>query len=105
MATLGAIICELLIGVTLGAFAGARRGTAADQMVMIGALIFVSTPQFVLALTLLYVFAFWLGWFPIGGFGQFKRLVLPAITLGLLGGGWYARSTDTFQLARPTSPP
>ncbi len=88
---LGAIICELLIGVTLGAFAGARRGTAADQVVMIGALIFVSTPQFVLALTLLYVFAFWLGWFPIGGFGQFKHLVLPAITLGLLGGGWYAR--------------
>lgn len=88
---LGAIICELVIGVTLGAFAGARRGTAADQTVMIGALVFVSTPQFVLALSLLYVFAYWLGWFPIGGFGQFKHLVLPAIALGLLGGGWYAR--------------
>lgn len=90
---LGAIICELLIGVVLGAFAGARRGTAADQSVMVGALVFVSMPQFVIALTLLYVFAYWLGWFPIGGFGQLKHLVLPAITLGLLGGGWYARVT------------
>lgn len=90
---LGAILCELLIGVTLGAFAAARRGTAADQAVMVGALVFVSTPQFVIALTLLYVFAYWLGWFPIGGFGDFKHLVLPAVTLGLLGGGWYARVT------------
>jgi len=90
---LGAIMCELLIGVALGAFAGGRRGTAADQTVMIGALVFVSTPQFVLALTLLYIFAYWLGWFPIGGYGQFKHLVLPALTLGLLGAGWYARVT------------
>lgn len=90
---LGAIVCELAIGVTLGAFAGARRGSAADQSVMVGALVFVSMPQFVIALTLLYVFAYWLGWFPIGGYGGFKHLVLPAITLGLLGGGWYARVT------------
>ena len=60
---------------------------------MVGALVFVSMPQFVIALTLIYVFAYWLGWFPIGGYGEFKHLVLPAITLGLLGGGWYARVT------------
>jgi peptide/nickel transport system permease protein len=90
---LGAIACELLIGITLGAFAGSRRGSAQDQSVMIGALVFVSMPQFVIALTLLYVFAYWLGWFPIGGYGQFKHLVLPAVTLGLLGSGWYARVT------------
>ena len=90
---LGAIICELLIGITLGAIAGLRRGTAPDQGVMVGALIFVSMPQFVIALTLLYVFAYWLGWFPIGGFGELKHMVLPSVTLGLLGGGWYARVT------------
>ncbi|WP_119301006.1 ABC transporter permease [Dongia deserti] len=90
---LGAITCELLIGVTLGAMAGLRRGSAADQTLMVAALVFVSTPQFVTALTLLYIFAYWLGWFPIGGYGQFTHLVLPSITLGLLGGGWYARVT------------
>ena len=90
---LGAIICELLIGVTLGAIAGLRRGTGLDQGVMVGALVFVSMPQFVIALTLLYVFAYWLGWFPIGGYGKLQHLVLPSLTLGLLGGGWYARVT------------
>lgn len=89
----GAITCELLIGVTLGAMAGLRRGSAADQALMVGALMCVSTPQFVTALSLLYVFAYWLGWFPIGGYGDFRHLVLPSITLGLLGGGWYARVT------------
>jgi peptide/nickel transport system permease protein len=88
---LGAILCELLIGLPLGAIAGSRRGTATDQAVMVGALAFVSMPQFVIALTLIYVFAYWLGWFPIGGFGELRHLVLPAIVLGLLGGGWYAR--------------
>jgi len=88
---LGAIFCELFIGLPLGAIAGSRRGTASDQAVMVGALVFVSLPQFVIALTLIYVFAYWLGWFPIGGFGELKHLVLPSITLGLLGGGWYAR--------------
>jgi peptide/nickel transport system permease protein len=90
---LGAIICELLIGITLGAIAGLRRGTPLDQGVMVGALVFVSMPQFVIALTLLYVFAYWLGWFPIGGFGELKHMILPSVTLGLLGGGWYARVT------------
>jgi len=88
---LGAILCELLIGLPLGAIAGSRRGTASDQAVMVGALAFVSMPQYVIALTLIYVFGFWLGWFPIGMYGGFKNLVLPSITLGLLGGGWYAR--------------
>jgi peptide/nickel transport system permease protein len=90
---LGAILCELAIGLTLGSIAGSRRGTGTDQAVMVGALVFVSMPQFVIALTLLYVFAYWLGWFPIGGYGELRHLVLPSVTLGLLGGGWYARVT------------
>jgi peptide/nickel transport system permease protein len=37
------------------------------------------------------VFGAWLGWLPMSGYGSFRHLVLPALTLGLLGGGWYAR--------------
>jgi ABC-type dipeptide/oligopeptide/nickel transport system permease component len=88
---LAAIACELIIGLSVGAIAAFRRNTQADRLVMFGAFAFVSTPQFLLGYTLLYVFAFWLGWFPIGGYGSFSHVVLPALTLGLLGGGWYAR--------------
>ncbi len=58
---------------------------------MMTSFITVSAPQFVVALLLLYVFAVKLGWFPIGGYGTAAHLVLPALTLGILGSGWYAR--------------
>ena len=89
----GAIFCELAIGLTLGTIAALRRNSSLDQGLMIAALMFISTPQYVVSLSLIYVFAYWLDWFPIGGYGEFKHLVLPAVALGLLGGGWYARVT------------
>ena len=91
----GGIFCELAIGLTLGIIAGLRRGTAVDQSLMVVALVFISTPQYVISLSMLYVFGYWLGWFSIGGYGEFQHLILPSITLGLLGGGWYARVTPS----------
>jgi peptide/nickel transport system permease protein len=89
----GAIAVELLIGLSAGIFAATRRGRASDRLVMILSFAAVSAPQFVVGILLLYVFAVQLGWFPIGGYGSFAHLVLPAVTLGILGGGWYSRMT------------
>ncbi|MDW4547732.1 ABC transporter permease [Defluviimonas sp. D31] len=88
---LGAIACELAIGLTMGIFAALRRGTALDHSLMMMSFVTVSAPQFVVGLLLLYVFAVKLGWFPIGGYGTFAHLVLPSLTLGILGSGWYSR--------------
>ncbi|MEH6719895.1 MAG: ABC transporter permease [Aurantimonas endophytica] len=88
---LGAIVCELVLGLTMGLVAALRRGTATDQALMVGSFVGVSAPQFVVGLLLLYVFAVRLGWFPIGGYGTFAHLVLPSVTLGILGAGWYSR--------------
>ena len=88
---LGAILCELAIGLTFGILAALKRGTFLDQTLMMASFITVSAPQFVVSLLLLYVFAVKLGWFPIGGYGTFAHLVLPALTLGILGSGWYSR--------------
>jgi peptide/nickel transport system permease protein len=87
----GAILCELALGLTMGVVAALRRGRATDQTLMVLSFVGVSAPQFVVGILLLYVFAVKLGWFPIGGYGTFAHLVLPALTLGLLGAGWYAR--------------
>jgi peptide/nickel transport system permease protein len=89
----GAIAVELMIGLSAGIFAATRRGRTSDRLVMVLSFAAVSAPQFVVGILLLYVFAVQLGWFPIGGYGSFAHLVLPAITLGILGGGWYARMT------------
>jgi peptide/nickel transport system permease protein len=88
---LGAIIAELAIGLPAGIYAASRRGRSADKTAMTLSFVTVSTPQFVLGLTLLYVFAYLLGWFPLSGYGSLRHLVLPAVTLGLAGGGWYSR--------------
>jgi len=87
----GAIFCELAIGLTMGLIAAVKRGSATDQTLMVTSFVGVSAPQFVVGLLLLYIFAVRLGWFPIGGYGTWKHLVLPSLTLGILGAGWYAR--------------
>jgi peptide/nickel transport system permease protein len=89
----GAILFELVIGLTAGILAAAKRGRPLDRALMVASFTAVSAPQFVVGILLLYVFAVRLGWFPIGGYGTLWHLVLPAVTLGILGGGWYARMT------------
>jgi peptide/nickel transport system permease protein len=88
---LGAIIAELLIGIPAGLYAATRRGRFGDKAAMTLSFVSVSTPQFVLGLTLIYVFAYLWSWFPLGGYGTLSHLILPALTLGLAGGGWYSR--------------
>lgn len=87
----GAIACELVLGLTMGVVAALRRGSRTDDALMIASFVGVSAPQFVIGILLLYVFAVKLGWFPIGGYGTFWHLVLPSVTLGFLGAGWYSR--------------
>ena len=87
----GAILCELVLGLTMGVVAALRRNTGADHALMLTSFIGVSAPQFVVGMLLLYVFAWQLAWFPLGGYGGFSHLVLPSLTLGLLGAGWYSR--------------
>ncbi len=87
----GAILCELALGLTMGLLAALNRGTWIDQGLMLVSFVGVSAPQFVVGILLLYVFAVQLGWFHIGGYGTFSDLVLPSLTLGFLGAGWYSR--------------
>ena len=87
----GAIFFEIVIGLTMGLFASLRRGSRLDQGLMVASFVFASTPQFVMGILLLYLFAVHLDWFPMGGYGTLAHLVLPALTLGVLGAGWYSR--------------
>ncbi len=48
-------------------------------------------PEFLLAALLLVVFAAWLRWLPPYGWGEWRHLVLPALSLGLPAGGLLGR--------------
>jgi len=82
---------ELVIGITLGIVAAIKRNSALDRMLMAFSFVGVSSPHFIAAMLALYFFAVKLGWFPLGGYGGIEHLLLPAITLGVLGSGWYSR--------------
>ncbi len=87
----GGIAFELLIGLPAGLLAALRRRSAVDRVVMVGAFLGVSAPQFVVGLFLLYWLAYRWGLFPLGGYGSPAHVILPAFALGIAGGGWYAR--------------
>ncbi|MGD8298605.1 MAG: ABC transporter permease [Desulfobacterales bacterium] len=87
----GTIFFELLIGLPAGILAATKRGRSADNWIMALSFAGVSVPQFVLGLLLLYLFAHIIPIFPLGGYGSLNHLILPALTLGISGGGWYSR--------------
>lgn len=85
----------LVLGVAAGVVAAMRHNTFVDLLLMMGALLGISTPVFWLGMMLIILFGVWLGWFPISGYGEgdIKHLVLPALTLGVLQAGIIARIT------------
>jgi peptide/nickel transport system permease protein len=97
---LATIVLQLLVGVPLGILAAARRGRWPDRTVGVVALLGQSLPTFFVGTLLVYVLAYGLGWFPIGGYGsgvldRLHHLVLPALTLATLGIAYYARLVRT----------
>ena len=89
----GAIFFELLIGLTVGIISSVKRNTNLDKILTTISFVGISAPQFVVGLILLYLFAYKLDILPLGGYGTIFHLILPALTLGITGGGWYGRMT------------
>lgn len=81
--TLGAAAFLLAVtaGVVLGVTAAASKGTWKDAAAMLFALSAISLPSFIIGPLLVLVFALWLGWLPVGGWGTLPALILPAVTL------------------------
>jgi len=91
--TLGlcALGVAVLIGGTAGVLAAIRHNRAVDYLTMSLALGGVSIPNFVLGPLLIMVFALWLGWLPVAGWGTWRHLVMPSITLGAFYTAYVAR--------------
>jgi len=86
-----AIVFQLVVGIGLGLATASRAGGVLDRTALSGAIVLISLPTFWLGLILLYVFAFRLELFPLGGADSASAIVLPAITLGIAGAAWYSR--------------
>jgi oligopeptide transport system permease protein len=91
--TLG--LCALgfavVVGGTAGVVAAIRHNRGLDYLTMSLALGGVSVPNFVLGPLLILAFALGLGWLPVAGWGTWRHLVLPTVTLGLFYTAYVAR--------------
>ncbi|MDH2328273.1 ABC transporter permease subunit [Cereibacter sp. SYSU M97828] len=70
-----------------------RRGLRGRDTHSAGAVaaILTAMPEFTLSALFLVVFSVWLAWFPPYGWGSAGHIVLPALALGLPGGGLLGR--------------
>jgi peptide/nickel transport system permease protein len=89
--TAAGIFFELLLGLPIGLISALRPRTWLARVSMLFAFFAIAAPPFWLGLMLLYIAAFKLGLFPIGGTGTLWHLVLPALAAGMGGAAWYAR--------------
>jgi peptide/nickel transport system permease protein len=103
---LAAMLFASVIGITLGVFAAARRGTYWDRIVTLLSVGGISIPVFWLGLALMLLFAFHLRWLPPSGMGNgsLLYLILPAATLGTFSLAYIARVTRSTMLETLSQP-
>lgn len=97
LAVIGVIIA-ILIGIPVGIISATKQYSIMDSTSMIAALLGVAMPNFWLGLMLILFFSVGLGWLPSGGFGGWKSLILPSITLGTGAAAIITRMTRSSML-------
>lgn len=88
-----ALAFAVISGTAMGVISAWRQNTPIDYSLMSISALGVSVPSMVLAPLLIAVFAFELGWFPVGWWGRPEHLVLPALALGSIFSARIARLT------------
>ena len=76
-----AMLIAVILAVPLGVLAALRPRSLLDHVCSIGSLVGMCVASNWLGLMLILIFAVQLGWFFTSGYGTWRHLVLPAITL------------------------
>jgi peptide/nickel transport system permease protein len=77
-----ALAFAVTIGLPLGILAALKRNTALARGIMTAAFLGYAVPNFVLAILLLLVFSFHLGWLPSAGAATPAHFVMPTLAVG-----------------------
>jgi oligopeptide transport system permease protein len=82
---ISAILLATFVGMFLGTFSALRQNSLADYSVMTIAMIGITVPSFVMAPILTLILGVYLGWLPVGGWGdgQLRNMILPIVGLSL----------------------
>lgn len=99
-------LVAIIIAIPSGIIAARNRGRFLDQSVMVGAMLGISLPSFLLGLFLMLIFGVSLQWLPTAGYSpvesglvqHLRFLILPAMALGAMQAALIARMTRTSML-------
>jgi peptide/nickel transport system permease protein len=88
----GGLVLAFVLGIVVGVVSALRAGSLRDRLLTTGGSLFQATPEFWLALLLVWIVAVQAGLLPIGGYTEFgrdpgewlRRMILPwfAVALG-----------------------
>ena len=95
-----AILVAILFGIPLGCIAAYKRGTWVDGLLRVITTVGVAIPSFVLAASLLILFAVKLKWLPTlsGSLNSWQAYVMPVISLSFYDVCYIAKLTRTSML-------
>jgi peptide/nickel transport system permease protein len=87
------ILLEMLVMLIFGIISAMYEGRLIDRFTAGFAALGISLPGFWVGTMLLFLIAYKLSLLPLGGYGDpvILYLILPAVTVGVPGGFWYAR--------------
>jgi len=86
-----ALVIGTVFGVAIGVLAAVHRGGVFDWLSLSLVLLGISLPSFISAALLLSIFAGYLKWFPVGGWGSIQDMILPGMALALAPMAYIAR--------------
>ncbi len=89
--TLIAQFFAILLAVPLGIISAFKASGKIDRGIAIGSFFFLSVPNFMMAIILIYVFGLWLHWLPVTGYEplsqglwvNLRTFILPALSFAL----------------------
>lgn len=87
-----AMLFAIVIGITAGVISALKPNTLQDYIPMTLSMLGICMPSFLLGPVLVLVFAIWLDWLPVSGWGNsLGDKILPSITLGAMYAAYIAR--------------
>jgi peptide/nickel transport system permease protein len=81
----------IALALPLGILAARKPGSVLDRILTTGSLVGVCLPAFWVGLMLVLFFAVKLGWFYTSGYGSFRYIILPALTMAIVPAGHLAQ--------------
>src|SRR3990170_2613829 len=101
-AQLGAVafVYAVVAGVTLGVISALNQNKLPDYLGVFFATAGAAMPNFIIATFLIIIFSVKLGWFDVLGweFGNYRKMVIPVLSLGTLPAAYIARITRASML-------